>query len=846
MLGLVFCQAINLGVHELFIERYGPVKGPVLFALLFPILYFFFVSFIPMHAYKICTEGLTLRSQYTQTARGEGASRPAFNLPFQTFRFGISLGTLLIWLIIFSPYQPVSIAANIFMLHMPVAWVFGPFLMNGSRNGAEKLLLGIFEGTCAFGLATVLLPVDIGKFIIGSLKLLFNSPNHDFLNTHLPHSGTMGMPGINDCLADPATEHTLIGTGTRFDARFLQATRAALDFLKAQGKTIDEGLQATLAIDLVNPKARSPPGFLGLLYVTPLLWQYLHAGRKGKDGQTPTVYLAQRLIEYIMSTCEAKAQDYVVAFIIHEVAHLLGLTHQEAARLHQAYLTQKGYAPTELEELLTGLTHTYSQGAALGYQQTLAPIIDLQNFYQANLQEGLTQEVACIFDRGAKGKLKVSLAVPADASLTEEAVVHTAKIISGLLPSIGTQRLLVYYEGIQEHPELFEGIKAKINFDPVADAKAWDNRATDPQAFYKLPMRVVYRANNKVSVQINVATQEEVVQAPTSLPVKATSQQVNLKEGLTIGVDVGGNARKSMTVHNGVRIFEPKPTPWKPHTFTKGVTFIEELSKEIQQNIDELARIGIPLSEVKGIGISWAAVVENNRIAARAKLEEGLGQDAPTPEERTKQGRAEFDAWIAPLAEHIQKRFFADRREQCAFVINDGAAQSFGISKERELSDLMIFGLGTSVAVGFVDANGNNADILKEFSLVIMDASSGAYKHHVTFTPGALPPYIASGAIDILAKQHGLDLMNQGPQQHMRYLEHRGNETYKGHAYTDEEHAKAVLICEQLGRNLAVAIATLAPYFTIRNAFITGGVARGIRAKLVIAAARKVLAEEYP
>jgi hypothetical protein len=215
----------------------------------------------------------------------------------------------------------------------------------------------------------------------------------------------MGMPGVNDVLAEPTTQHNIIGSGTSFDAVFLAAKKNALDFLKSQGISVDEEFLAKLSIDLACPKERSPPGFLGLIYLTPRLWQYLHAGR-GKDGLTPTVYIASRLVEYLSQHLPNDiASDYFTAFLIHEISHLLGFSHEVASLLHRNYLGSRFHHAAKLEELLFKLTAEYSQKASVGYIPDQVPIVDIQNFFKANPDE--CQQLVVIFDRQEKGSVRL-------------------------------------------------------------------------------------------------------------------------------------------------------------------------------------------------------------------------------------------------------------------------------------------------------------------------------------------------------------------------------------------------------------------------------------------------------
>jgi predicted NBD/HSP70 family sugar kinase len=138
------------------------------------------------------------------------------------------------------------------------------------------------------------------------------------------------------------------------DPLYQKAIQQAEVFLREQGILPGQESLIPIEINLVYLRQRSPPGFLGLVYVSETSYKYVHIQRTNEGYK---LYIPEPLAEYLSNIHKDKLSDYICCFVIHTLAEAQGKSHEQAQQLHRAYLKSKDYPEEELEQLLNNITH---------------------------------------------------------------------------------------------------------------------------------------------------------------------------------------------------------------------------------------------------------------------------------------------------------------------------------------------------------------------------------------------------------------------------------------------------------------------------------------------------------
>ena len=277
-------------------------------------------------------------------------------------------------------------------------------------------------------------------------------------------------------------------------------------------------------------------------------------------------------------------------------------------------------------------------------------------------------------------------------------------------------------------------------------------------------------------------------------------------KGKYIGIDFGASSIKIVLIGNRGRLLAADRYDYKLKVddettyescmeYKKAEDFVRKLTEVIE---DFREKNGIDLSEIKGIGISWAgAVDEQGRIVGRAKIVQGLNEQ-------------EFEK-IKYFGELIAEAF-----GKPVSVINDGAAGALWASSKGRKTKALILGVGSSVAGGYLDEEGKFPLYLLELAKVTVNMSPEAYEHGSTTLQGVLQQYLSlKGALN-LAKEKGFKFPAQykEPSEKFKYLKEMA----------EKGNATALDIFSTMGIYLGEAISELKRYLDFDNVVLFGGV----------------------
>ena len=282
-------------------------------------------------------------------------------------------------------------------------------------------------------------------------------------------------------------------------------------------------------------------------------------------------------------------------------------------------------------------------------------------------------------------------------------------------------------------------------------------------------------------------------------------------DGCRIGFDLGGSDRKCSAVIDG-KVVHTEEIEWDPY-FQKNP---EWHKKEI---MDTLKKAAEKLPRVDSIGGSSAGVYVDNKVRV-ASLFRGVSEE-------------DFKNKVVNIFLDIQKEW-----NDIPFVlVNDGEVTA--LAGAMELNDNAVLGIsmGTSLAVGYVNPEGNITDWLNELAFAPVDYRDNAPVDEWSGDIGCGVQYFSQQAVARLSPLAGIEFDEKMP------LPERLVEIQKLMAEGDDRAAK---IYETIGTYFAYTIAHFAEFYEIKNLLILGRVTSGKGGDLILSTAEKVLELEFP
>ena len=282
-------------------------------------------------------------------------------------------------------------------------------------------------------------------------------------------------------------------------------------------------------------------------------------------------------------------------------------------------------------------------------------------------------------------------------------------------------------------------------------------------------------------------------------------------DGCRIGFDLGGSDRKCAAVIDGKVVFSEEVT-WDPY-------FQSDPQYHYDGIQDTLRRAATHLPRVDAIGGSSAGVYVNNEVRV-ASLFRGV-----SPEDFEKRIRRVFfdlqSAWGGVPFE----------------VVNDGEVTALAGSMSLGENAVLGISMGTSVAGGYVNADGSITPWLNELAFAPVDYRDDAPADEWSGDIGCAVQYFCQQGVARLAPLAGLSFPTG-----MKYAEQLV-EVQKLMAAGDERARK---IYETIGVCFGYSIAHYAEFYDIRVLLILGRVTSGEGGSVIMDKACEVLRAEFP
>jgi len=170
-------------------------------------------------------------------------------------------------------------------------------------------------------------------------------------------------------------------------------------------------------------------------------------------------------------------------------------------------------------------------------------------------------------------------------------------------------------------------------------------------------------------------------------------------------------------------------------------------------------------------------------------------------------------------------------------VANDGDVTALAGAMSMERGCVMGLAMGTSEAVGYVNADGNLLGWFNELAFAPVDVSEEAMQDEWSTDFGVGCKYFSQDAVIKLAPRAGIELDEAlTPAEKLKAVQNLAN----------EGHAGALQIFDDIGTYLAHTLVLYAQFYDLKCLLVLGRVASGVGGDHVIAQCNKVLAAEYP
>lgn len=283
-------------------------------------------------------------------------------------------------------------------------------------------------------------------------------------------------------------------------------------------------------------------------------------------------------------------------------------------------------------------------------------------------------------------------------------------------------------------------------------------------------------------------------------------------DGCRIGFDAGGSDRKVSAVIDG----EP--------VFSEEVVWLPKVTSDPQYHyngiLDSLRRAAAHLPRVDAIGVSSAGIYINNETKA-ASLFLAVGKE-------------DFEKTAKRIYIETAKEIGADIP---LVVANDGDVTALAGAMSLNSNSVLGIAMGTSEAVGFVDADGNITGWLNELAFAPVDLAEDAMIDEWAGDIGCGVKYFSQDGVIKLAPAAGIDLSAaETPAEKLKIVQ----------GLMAQGDPNAAKIYETIGTYLGYALKLYSIFYDLKEVLLLGRVVSGKGGDLILAKAKEVLALEYP
>ena len=282
-------------------------------------------------------------------------------------------------------------------------------------------------------------------------------------------------------------------------------------------------------------------------------------------------------------------------------------------------------------------------------------------------------------------------------------------------------------------------------------------------------------------------------------------------DGCRIGFDAGGSDRKVSAVIDGECVYSEEVV-WFPK-------LNEDPDYQYGHILDAFKTAASKMPRVDAIGVSSAGVFVGN-----APMVSSLFIKVP----RTNWDKVKtiFDRAAAEIGPNIP-----------ILVANDGDVSALAGSMGLGKGCLMGIAMGTSEAVGYVDADKNVLGWINELAFAPVDLQAGALMDEWSTDIGVGCKYFSQDAVIKLAPVAGIEIEESLPlAEKLKVVQ----------ALMAEDDPRAIAVFETIGAYLAYTVVLYAQFYDLEYLMLLGRVMSGKGGDTILKVCNEILAEEYP
>ncbi len=327
--------------------------------------------------------------------------------------------------------------------------------------------------------------------------------------------------------------------------------------------------------------------------------------------------------------------------------------------------------------------------------------------------------------------------------------------------------------------------------------------------------------SNSGTRAFDVKLMEEVYGRPFTVEVTTVERMPEEKmtakplgrhlEGCRIGFDLGASDRKVSAVKDGQSVFSEEVV-WDPRGNADPQYHFNEIMSALKKAASYLPR-------VDSIGGSSAGIYVNNSVRV-ASLFRGVPKDL-------------FEKRVRGLFHEIQKAWNGIPFE----VINDGEVTALAGSMSLDVNRILGIAMGSSLAGGYVDKDGNVIGWLDELAFAPVDYQPGAPLDEWSGDRGCGAMYFSQMAVNRLAPEADIELdENKTVPERLKDVQE----------LMSKGDARALAVFETIGIYLGYTVAHYLDFYDMGHLLVLGRVTSGKGGDIIIARAEEVLRREFP
>ena len=279
-------------------------------------------------------------------------------------------------------------------------------------------------------------------------------------------------------------------------------------------------------------------------------------------------------------------------------------------------------------------------------------------------------------------------------------------------------------------------------------------------------------------------------------------------KGNRIGFDAGGSDMKVSAVVDGKPIFSTEVV-WFPKLNSDPNYHKENIRKVIQMAADKLP-------SVDALGVSSAGVYIHNEARVASLFIE-------VPDDL-------FEKHVVNIYKDIAKELNVPLE-----VANDGDVTALAGSMSLGKNKLLGIAMGTSEAVGYINADGNVTGWLNELAFVPVDFQPNGPIDEWSLDMGTGNKYFSQDAVIRLAEKSGITFPEDMPLA----------ERLKVVQNLDEQSETYQEIYKTIGTYLGYTLAYYEEFYDIEEVLLLGRVTSGLGGQIIVDVAKKTLEENF-